>query len=161
MTLIELMVVVIILSVLTTLGISGYQKLIYQARNTEAYEFLGVIRGAQHSNYETFGAYAGANQWVEWPPGPYPLERATNWGDPPQGSLWQQLGIRPGGPVWFKYRMRADTDPQRAPGEVFRVAPNGPWFQAQARGDFDGDGELSLFEITSSGARIFVANRNE
>ena len=97
MTLIELMVVVIILSVLTTLGISGYQKVIYQTRNTEAYEQLGVIRGNQHSHYETFGTYAGANQWVEWPLGPYPLERPMNWGDPPQNSVWQQLGIKPGG----------------------------------------------------------------
>ena len=55
MTLIEMMVVVVILSILTTLGITGYKKLVYQARNAEAYQFLGAIRSAQNTYYQAFG----------------------------------------------------------------------------------------------------------
>jgi prepilin-type N-terminal cleavage/methylation domain-containing protein len=161
MTIIELMIVIVILSVLTSLGISGYQKLVYQARNTEAYQFLGAIRAAQHSNYQVFGQYIGDENWsIEWPPGDYPAERPLLWTEPPPGP-WQQLNVNPGGPVWFKYRIRASADPQRAPANVFRPLPDGPWFQAQAQGDFNADGELSLFEITSTRSTVFVKDLNE
>jgi prepilin-type N-terminal cleavage/methylation domain-containing protein len=161
MTIIELMIVIVILSVLTSLGISGYQKLVYQARNTEAYQLLGAIRAAQHSNYQVFGQYVGNENWAEWPQGAFPAEKPVLWGDQPADPVWQQLNVNPGGPVWFKYRIRASADPQRAPANVFRPLPNGPWFQAQARGDFNADGEFSLFEITSTRSKVFVENLND
>lgn len=161
MTIIEMMVVIIIVSILTTLGITGYQKLVYQARNAEAYQFLGSIRGAQQVYYETFSEYVGTEAWAEWPPGPYPTESRANWGDEVNDETWQTLGIRPDGPVWFKYRVKASTNPASAPINIFRQAPTGPWFQAQARGDFDGDGDTSLFEITSARSDIFSENENE
>lgn len=159
MTIIELMIVIVILSVLTSLGISGYQKLVYQARNTEAYQFLGAIRAAQHSNYQVFGQYIGDESWAEYPT-EFPEDRPTLW-NPDPNSVWQQLNVNPGGPVWFKYRFRASADPQRAPANVFRPLPDGPWFQAQARGDFNIDGEHSLFEITSTRSTVFVENLND
>lgn len=161
MTLLEMMVVVIILSILTTLGVSGYKKLVYQARNAEAYKFLGAIRSTQNTYYQAFGQYAGNDNWAEWPLGPFPLETRADWGEIAQDPVWQTLGVRPDGPVWFKYRVRASDDPARAPANVFRPRPAGPWFIAQARGDFNGDGTTSLFEITSSRAEIYTSNLNE
>ena len=161
MTIMELMVVIIILSVLTTLGVSGYQKLVYQARNSEAYQFLGAIKAAQNAHFQVTGEYVGNENWAEWPFGPFPVENRNPWGDVSNDEVWRQLA-KPSGPVWFKYRVRASADPQRAPANVFRPElPTGPWFQAQARGDFNGDGETSLLEITSARSSIFVENLNE
>ena len=161
MTLIEMMVVVVILSILTTLGITGYKKLVYQARNAEAYQFLGAVRAAQNTYYQAFGQYAGGDNWAEWPLGPYAVESRVDWGEVAQDPVWQALGARPEGPVWFKYRVRASDDPAQAPANVFRPRPSGPWFQAQARGDFNGDGTTSLFEITSIRSEVYTSNLNE
>jgi prepilin-type N-terminal cleavage/methylation domain-containing protein len=160
MTLIEMMVVVIILSVLTTLGVSGYRKLVYQARNAEAYQFLGAIKATQSAHFQTFGEYVGNEDWAEWPPGQFPLDNRIPWGDASNDEIWRNLA-KPSGPVWFKYRVRSSVDPQRAPANIFRPLPDGPWFQAQARGDFNGDGETSLLEITSTRSSVFVENLNE
>lgn len=161
MTLIEMMVVVVILSILTTLGITGYKKLVYQARNAEAYQFLGAIRAAQNTYYQAFGQYAGTDTWSEWPKD-VAVENRIDWdsqGD--KGPVWEALGARPEGPVWFRYRVKASDDPAQAPANVFRPRPSGPWFQAQARGDFNGDGTTSLFEITSARSEIYTFNLNE
>jgi prepilin-type N-terminal cleavage/methylation domain-containing protein len=55
MTLIEMMIVVVIITVLTTLALMGYKRLIYQARNAEARNFLGAIRAAQNVYYQFYG----------------------------------------------------------------------------------------------------------
>lgn len=161
-TLIELMIVVVIITVLTTLAVSGYRKLIYQARNSEAYHFLGAIRSAQTLYYQATGQYAGTSEWSEWPEGEFPQALRRNWGDP-TSETWKALGVRPEGPVWFKYRVRASTIPAEAPAGVFRPPPNGPWYVAQARGDFSPNpaNVTSLFEVTSSKAAVYVENMNE
>ena len=160
MTIIEMMVVIIILSILTTLGLTGYRKLVYQARNAEAYQFLGAIRGAQKVYYEAFNQYVGTENWAEHPQGRFPFENRRDW-DEPIDDTWRTLGIRPEGPVWFKYYIKASRNPASAPANIFKPAPVGPWFQAQAKGDFDGDGNTSLFEITSARSDIFSLNENE
>ena len=159
-TLIELMIVVVIITVLTSLAVTGYRKMIYQARNAEAYHFLGAIRAAQNLYYQSTGQYAGTNAWAEWPQGNFPSTNRINWGDP-DDATWQALGVRPEGPVWFKYQIRASENPAEAPADSFRPPPVGPWYQAQARGDFDADGITSLFEVTSAKAEVYVEDLNE
>lgn len=161
-TLIELMIVVVIITVLTTLAVSGYRKLIYQARNSEAYHFLGAIRSAQTLYYQATGQYAGSTEWAEWPEGDFPQAVRKNWGDPTP-ETWKALGVRPEGPVWFKYRIQASTIPAEAPAGVFRPPPTGPWYVAQARGDFSPNPAnlTSLFEVTSAKAAVYVENMNE
>ena len=161
-TLIELMIVVVIITLLTTLAVSGYRKLIYQARNSEAYHFLGAIRSAQTLYYQATGQYVGTKEWSEWPEGDFPQELRVNWGDP-TSETWKALGVRPEGPVWFKYRIQASTIPAEAPAGVFRPPPNGPWYVAQARGDFSPSPAnlTSLFEVTSAKAAVYVENMNE
>lgn len=162
MTLIEMMIVVVILSVLTTLAVTGYRKLIYQARNAEAYHFLGAIRAAQAVYYQTYGQYAGSNGGFSYWPESYPVENRLNWGEPNADAItWQHLGVRPEGPVWFRYGIQASDNAADAPAAAFEPAPNGPWFQAQAKGDFNGDGNTSTFEITSEKSEIYVENANE
>jgi len=159
-TLIELMIVVVIITVLTSLAVTGYRKVIYQARNAEAYHFLGAIRASQNLYYQSTGQYAGGAGWAEWPQGAFPSANRVNWGEP-DDPTWQALGARPEGPVWFKYQIRASENPAEAPADSFRPPPVGPWYQAQARGDFDADGVTSLFEITSAKAEVYVEDLNE
>lgn len=159
MTLIEMMIVVVIITVLTTLALMGYKRLIYQARNAEARNFLGAIRAAQNVYYQLHGQYAGTLEWAEWPRN-FPVESKVNW-DNPDSPTWQHLNVRPQGPVWFKYRIKASVRPADAPGEAFRPPPNGPWFQAQARSDFNGDNQFSILEITSATSNIYVERLNE
>ena len=160
LTLIEMMIVVVIVTVLTTLAMMGYQRIIYQARNAEAQNFLGVIRAAQNVYYQVHGQYAGSLEWSEWPEGDFPSESRVDWGEPNK-LTWQHLNERPQGPVWFKYRIRAGVRPADAPGEAFRPPPRGPWFQAQARSDFNGDDQFSILEITSAKSDIYVERLNE
>jgi prepilin-type N-terminal cleavage/methylation domain-containing protein len=58
-TLVELMVVVVILGVLAVLALFAYRKYTYAARNSEAVQFLGGVRAAQESYFQSFGQYCG------------------------------------------------------------------------------------------------------
>jgi len=57
-TLIELIVVVIIIGILATIGISGYTKTIEKSRFGEAKSMLGQIRTAQEAYKLEYGDYA-------------------------------------------------------------------------------------------------------
>ncbi|MCA9546674.1 MAG: prepilin-type N-terminal cleavage/methylation domain-containing protein [Myxococcales bacterium] len=153
MTLIELMIVVVIVGVLSVLAVTGYRRFTLQARNAEAQNFLGVIRAAQQAYYEGFGQFCGADGW-ENHPAQVPLEQKVNWGQP--AGAWRDLGVKSPGQVWFRYRMRAGAD--NPPEDHF---PAGPWFVAQANGDWDRDGRLSTYEVSSATNTVFIDNENE
>lgn len=61
-TLVELMVVVVILGILAVLALFAYRKYTYAARNSEAVQFLGAVRAAQESYFQSFGQYCGTLQ---------------------------------------------------------------------------------------------------
>ena len=149
-TLIELMIVVVIFGILSTLALTGYRNLINQARSSEAYEFLGAIRAAQNTYFQDYGQYCGDMAWSLWPPGDGAQDVRLNWGEP-DVLAWRQLGVRPQGPVWFQYRIRASTNPAAAPANVFTPSPPGPWFQAQAIGNFNN----KFYEITSTRGEVY------
>ncbi|MCB9546631.1 MAG: prepilin-type N-terminal cleavage/methylation domain-containing protein [Myxococcales bacterium] len=159
MTLIELMIVVVIIGILSVLAVTGYRKYTFQARNSEAMNFLQAIRAAQESYYQSFGRYCGRPQGDLWP-----LQIAGDvkeeWGDP-QPETWRHLGVKSPGWVWFQYEIRAGGPNDAPEGGVFANPPAKPWFVARAHGDFlQGDNKTSLFEITSETETVFVENEN-
>jgi prepilin-type N-terminal cleavage/methylation domain-containing protein len=162
MTLVELMVVVVILTVLSTIAVNAYRAVVYQARNAEAYSFLGAIKASQNAYFQTYGQYSGTPGWATWPQGDPPFEKKVLWGEP-NSDTWKHLGVKPQGPVWFLYRIEANTIAGTAPAESFTApnVPTGPWFRAQANGDFDGDKILSTFEITSLQSAVYSEKVNE
>ena len=85
------------------------------------------------------------------------------WSDPadpiPQANAWHDLAVESPGSVWFRYQVAAGR-PGQAGGEAIRNS-NRPWFWAQANGDFDGNGTLSTFEVTSEKPEVFRHNENE
>ncbi len=56
-TLLELIVVIVILGILSTLGFTQYTKMVEKGRTAEARVILGQIRSAQVAYYQEYGVY--------------------------------------------------------------------------------------------------------
>lgn len=147
MTLVELMIVVVIVGILSVLAVSGFRKYTISARNTEAHNFLGSIRASQEAYFQSFGRYCGTVAETKWPL-TVPIEQKVQWEQPPNGA-WRDLGIKSPGAVWFQYVLRAGG-PNEAAGAAFDPQPTTAWYQATAHSDFNRDGILSTFEVTSA-----------
>jgi type IV pilus assembly protein PilA len=162
-TLIELMIVVSILTVLAALAVVAYRKYTFAARNSEAVQFLGAVRASQQAYFQTWGQFCGSDSADEWPTQiPTGDTGKLRWDDPgnpiPENNAWHDLGIRSPGLVWFQYRIAAGED---GGGGDAIADDSGPWFWAQANGDFDMDNTLSTFEVTSEKGEVFIENENE
>ncbi|MDD4893897.1 MAG: type IV pilin-like G/H family protein [Candidatus Omnitrophica bacterium] len=57
-TLLELIVVIIIIGILATVGLSQYSRIIERVRGAEAKAILGAIRSGQSTYYLQYGSYA-------------------------------------------------------------------------------------------------------
>lgn len=57
-TLIELIVVIIIVGILASIGMTQYTKVVEKGRAAEARMILGSLRTAEIANYEEYSAYA-------------------------------------------------------------------------------------------------------
>ncbi len=174
-TLVELMVVVAILAVLAAVAVVSFRKYTLRARVSEAYGMLGTIRMRQESYRSEFSQYCDVSsashtgtegsvvgQW----PGSAPTPRPADWyaGLPAE---WTQLGVRPSGPVYFRYSTVAGN-----PGVTPSVlgsdlnygamgANQDAWWAADALGDLDGDGVRSTFEATSISDGVWVKDETE
>ena len=175
-TLVELMVVVAILGVLASVAIVSFRKYLLRAKVSEAYTMLGVIRERQETYRAEFNQFCDVSSSAHdgtvgsasgfWPtasPGAAP----TDW----YASLpaeWTQLGVKPSGPVYFRY----DTvggNPGVAPSffgsdlgyAALPDAQKDAWWAAHAYGDLDGDGTRSTFEAFSLTNRIWVKDSLE
>jgi type IV pilus assembly protein PilA len=108
-TLIELMVVVVIVGVLSTLAVVGYRKMVNSSHVSEGSHMVQAIRLAQ----ETFRAETGNYSNVGWatlcphsvPQATPPNRQKINWDPACSGGsgTWQQLSVRTDGPVMFGY----------------------------------------------------------
>lgn len=173
-TLVELMVSVAILGILATIAIVAYGKYLRKAHVAEAYNILGMIRTQQESYRSGFSQYCDvssathdgtsgspASQWPTSAPG----RTAVDWnsGAPPE---WSSLGIRPSGPVYFRYDAVAGN-PGVTPnihGSNLNYGSTGnqdAWWAAHAYGDLDGNGVQSTFEAFSQSNVVVVLNGND
>jgi len=168
-TLVELMIVVAILGILSAVAMVSYRRYALRARVSEAYGMLGMIRMRQEAYRSEFSQYcdvsSSAHRGTEgsvagqWPASP-PSSTATDWysGQPPE---WSQLGVRPSGPVYFRYDTVAGN-PGVTPSVLgsdlgYASAPDrDAWWAAHALGDLDDDGRKSTFEATSLNGTVWV-----
>ncbi|PIQ87845.1 MAG: hypothetical protein COV73_01975 [Candidatus Omnitrophica bacterium CG11_big_fil_rev_8_21_14_0_20_43_6] len=58
-TLIELIIVIIIVGILATIGMTQYTKVVEKGRAAEARQILGSLRSAQNAYYLEYGLYTG------------------------------------------------------------------------------------------------------
>jgi type II secretory pathway pseudopilin PulG len=159
------MIVVVIIGVLSVLAITGYRKYTYAARNAEAVQFLGAVRAAQQAYFEAFGRYCGTTQARRWPADMPSMDTGKlMWVEEnqqiPVGNPWSSLGIQSPGRVWFQYQMAAGG-PKEADSSGAIRGNNRDWYWAQANGDFNGNGTLSTFEVTSEKPDVYIENENE
>ena len=159
-TLLELMIVVVIIGVLSVVAVTSYRRYSYGARNAEAQHFLQAIRLAQMSYYEQYGQYCGSPASEKWPQAvPTGTTGATRWGPLPNESAFFQLGLKSPSEVWFQYEVAAGGAGENG-GESIKNSDR-PWFWAQAHSDFNSNGQLSTFEVTSEKPEIYSESMNE
>jgi type IV pilus assembly protein PilA len=167
-TLIELMIVVAILGVLSSIAIVSFRKYTRRARTTEAYNMLGMIRMRQEAYRSEFSQYANVSGSIAsmWPA--TVGVTAQDWySGVPAG--WTQLGVRPTGQVYYQYATIAGLPPAvpsvagAAPADLgYSTLPSqDAWWVAHAKGDLDGDGVQSLFETASFTNSVYAEREVE
>lgn len=155
-TLIELMFVVVIIGVLTTLAIYSYTRQVVATRAVEPTTFLLDLRAKQFTHHAVYGTFVGSPEAASWP-AEVPVGVPTNWGLP--DNLW--TFARPDRSTWFQYTMVAGRAGQQPPANSPIQDASKAWFWAYARGDADGDGKFSYFEISSERTRVYSENVTE
>ena len=177
-TLIELMAVVVIMGILSTLAVYGVRKYVFSSKTTEAIHMIGSIKSAEESyKSETF-KYAGAAGGIDSPdhfyphaavPGRYKADW-TNSSHADYAAVWGPLGVVSDSPVIFEYVIIAGAAGGQLPtpaeftslswGDQGANAP-GPWYVVAARADQNGDGKMSCFVSSSLTGEIFRVNEDE
>ncbi len=114
--------------------------------------------------YQANGAFCGEPDPTFWPRDIPSIDTGKlRWNNPddpiPPNSAWHDLAVESPGAVWFRYQVAAGRPGQNG-GPAIRNIQR-PWFWAQANGDFDGNGVLSTFEVTSEKPEVFRAYENE
>lgn len=166
-TLIELMIVVAIVGILSTLAILGYRRLTHTAKSAEATHIVSAIRIAQEDFKVERGIYAD----IGLTPCPrtgldVPLLK-TQWQPTCSGgtNTWQRLPVHTDGPVQFGYVTFSSGAPANTMANftpfvtVTAIDTARPWYVIQAMADLDGLGApYTQVEATSGGNQIYVRN---
>ncbi len=166
-TLVELMVVVLIISILASIGAVAYTSYIRHSRATEARTMLAQIGVREEAYRSEFAQYCSAGRTGGSPPTgvgvsnawptPSPSAGAANWnvGTPIE---WSELGVRPQGYVYYRYVAVAGEPPATPPGEpTYTSGPNqDAWWVAEAYGDLNDNGVDSTFHLSSISNAVVV-----
>jgi type IV pilus assembly protein PilA len=159
MTLIEVMIVVVIVTVLAMLAVVGYRRWVRSSYLAEANDMVSSIRTAEESYIAENGVYLDVSGCVGAGctyPQQNPSNNKTAWGgactwckNPATG--WNGLTVHPDGPVIFGYAVVADqavppgtrVGTKTVNGQALDFTPmsNGaPWYFAEADANISGDG---------------------
>jgi len=155
-SLIELMVVVLIIGILSSIAIPTFRTYMYKARTSEATAFLGDIRQRQEAYRSEFGQYCAVsgNTWGTYMPATIPGKQRVAW---PGSDAWRQLGASPDNAVYFQYATIAGPPATTPPGGLGYDGSDF-WSVSRAQGDLDGDGTTVIFESYSSSSNIWISN---
>jgi prepilin-type N-terminal cleavage/methylation domain-containing protein len=161
-TLIELMVVVAIIGVLSTLAAYGVRKYVLEAKRGEAVGMLTQIRGAEEAYRDEKFVYLGRGDFKMWTPTSTPGGRKYGWESQPldqMRTMFSQLGVMPDGPVEYSYAVVAGTAatpiptiPMALPSPV--PAATGPFYIAMAMADLNNDGSYTYAIAFSDDNRV-------
>lgn len=129
-TIIELLIVVAIIGILSSIAIPMLASHQLRTKSTEAKTNLGAIRVVEEANFSENGAYLAANA----EPAVIPGRTAADFDV--AGSDYAALGWAPEGRVFFSYAVT--------------VAPDASGFTADAAADIDGDGVIQIWGYTKA-----------
>jgi type IV pilus assembly protein PilE len=166
-TLVELMIVVTIVGVLSTLAVIAFGKYRIAGRRAEVYSLFGEIRTKEEAYRSEFSSYLGTDV-AETNFYPVPNNTPQTW-SPPAGGPWTQLGVNPGrSQVYCGYVVIAGT-----PGVTGNAgarglawfnnggnAPSTQWWYANASCDNDGKPATTNAEWTTSMDNTSVLETN-
>jgi type IV pilus assembly protein PilA len=177
-TLVELMIVVVIVSVLATLAVLGYRKIVLSSHVTEATGMVNNIRIAQEAYHAETQAYANCSADLTSASSWYPKQSVygivTQWGaacgTPTCNTGYDisvVLPVHVDGPVLFGYATIAGAagaggtaigNNCNLPG-LLSPSPTTDWYAVAAEGDLDGitttHTDVCAFSWTS---QLFVYN---
>jgi prepilin-type N-terminal cleavage/methylation domain-containing protein len=105
-TLIEIMLVVAIIGIISTLAIPGYQRMSARARKAELHTVLGKFVQGFRNNYDTTGVY-GPPMDSAWNPPENPGPSAE-WKPTLKG--WQDIPFPPEGGLHLRYHYNISAD---------------------------------------------------
>jgi prepilin-type N-terminal cleavage/methylation domain-containing protein len=175
-TLIELMTVVVIIGVLSTLAVYGVRKYLYSTKTTEAIHMIGSIKSAEEAyRSETFvytastsGTAIDSAPLYPRAPGKYKSDW-TNTSNGDYATVWGPLGVVSDSPVIFGYAIVAGSGQLTSPpGDCTGVswgprgtANTGPWYIVKAQSDQNGDGKMSCFTSCNLTGEIFSVHDDE
>jgi prepilin-type N-terminal cleavage/methylation domain-containing protein len=141
-TLVELMIVVAIIGIITTIAIPAFSRFQLRAKRAEAYTNLEGIAKGEKGYAAEFGIYVTTNGTF---PGPLPSVSKRQW-DAPSATAFAQVGWKPEGSVYFDYGVNVDN------------CPAADCFTAEAYGDLDGDGLMSVLSyVQPSSAGVWAS----
>ena len=129
-TLIELMIVVAIIGILSSIAIPRLASHQLRTKTTEAKTNLGAIRVAEEANFSENGVYLAANAEPAVIPGANPANFDA------AGSDYVSIGWAPEGRVYFSYAVT--------------IAADASGYTADAAADLDGDGLIQLWGYTKA-----------
>ena len=170
-TLAELMAVVIIVGVLSTVGITYFRKHANASKVTEAQAMVQSIRAAEERYRAENRQYLNVSGTLSnyYPHSPTGERRAfylAATDTSPLNRMWWALSPTTSGPVQFGYAVVAGPSGTNLPAPNVSNAPSWPtptdsWYVIQAAADNDQNGVLCVVVGTSLNGEIYVENEGE
>ena len=164
-TLVELMIVTVILGILAAIAIIIFRKYVQKSKTAEAYTMLGDIRAKQEAYKAEFSQYCNVSATLDdgnRHPATAPMADGTKTAWDPVPAGWQQLGVRPDGPVWFGYVTTGGIPGQAIGGaDPPAVNVNDHWWAARAIVDLNGNGTFGYYETVNGARGIAIINEGE
>ena len=155
MTIIELMTVVAVVLILSSVAIPLFQQYRFKARQTEAQSNIAAIRVSQDAHFSAYDSYANivaplpplppSSHRQIWAPAPCPA--ACTRFNPAACTSFGCLGYAPSAPVYFRYV---------SPSATFGASLALNEFAIGADGDVDNDGNRVgyTFQTANGGGGI-------
>ncbi|RYE76140.1 MAG: prepilin-type N-terminal cleavage/methylation domain-containing protein, partial [Myxococcales bacterium] len=155
-TLTELMIVVAMIGVLSSLAVVGYRKYVESAKVSEPQSILQGIRSAEEEFRDKSLVYLDASASKTWYPRTNPNDsKKADWNASSHTDYlrWATLGVTVSGPVRFGYKVNAGAAgvaissvavSYKNDASTATIAqPSGAWYVAQAYGDPNEDGRYT------------------
>lgn len=161
-SLLEMMIVVAIVITLSVVAMGAYRRHMDNARRSEVVAVFAEIRLREEAYRAEFSSYlsSGANEDDFWPVLGAGEPAAKAW-QPTPGN-WAALGVNPGkAQVYCGYSVVAGAAGSLGGAgarglAAFPVAPQAPWWYANATCDNDGNpGTNAMFVTTSESLSMF------
>lgn len=161
-TLTELMIVVAMIGVLSSLALVGYRKYVNSAKISEPLSIIQSIRSAEEEFKDKTMTYLDVSVSGQYYPRNSFDSKKMNWLNPSGGDFarWQTLGVSVTGTVRFGYKVNSGNAGVAVAVPIeYQPAPNlgtpvNPWYVVQARGDTNEDGKPTLLLATSTSSEI-------